>query len=74
MRSGMREVQEMVLDNKKKLQLNSDQSENISFTLLYFIFSVVVLEEMKMRKKIKKIDKNKNLKKKSNPPLEAFEY
>lgn len=50
----------MVLDNKKKLQLNSDQSENISFTLLYFIFSVVVLEEMKMRKKIKKIDKNKN--------------
>lgn len=67
MRSGMREVQEMVLDNKKKLQLNSDQSENISFTLLYFIFSVVVLEEMKMRKKIKKIDKNKNLKKKFQP-------
>lgn len=60
MRSGMREVQEMVLDNKKKLQSNSDQSENIIFTLLYFIFSVVVLEEMKMRKKIKKIDKNKN--------------
>lgn len=49
----------MVLDNKKKLQSNSDQSENIIFTLLYFIFSVVVLEEMKMRKKIKKIDKNK---------------
>lgn len=67
MRSGMREVQEMVLDNKKKLQLNSDQSENISFTLLYFIFSVVVLEEMKMRKKIKKIDKNKNFKKKIQP-------
>lgn len=60
MRSGMREVQEMVLDNKKKLQSNSDQSENIIFTLLYFIFSVVVLEEMKMRKKIKKIDKIKN--------------
>lgn len=59
MRSGMREVQEMVLDNKKKLQSNSDQSENIIFTLLYFIFSVVVLEEMKMRKKIKKIDKKK---------------
>lgn len=67
MRSGMREVQEMVLDNKKKLQLNSDQSENIIFTLLYFIFSVVVLEEMKMRKKIKKIDKNKNFKKKIQP-------
>lgn len=60
MRSGMREVQEMVLDNKKKLQSNNDRSENIIFTLLYFIFSVVVLEEMKMRKKIKKIDKNKN--------------
>lgn len=55
----------MVLDNKKKLQSNSDQSENIIFTLLYFIFSVVVLEEMKMRKKIKKIDKNKNFKKKN---------
>lgn len=67
MRSGMREVQEMVLDNKKKLQSNSDQSENIIFTLLYFIFSVVVLEEMKMRKKIKKIDKNKNFKKKIQP-------
>lgn len=64
----------MVLDNKKKLQSNSDQSENIIFTLLYFIFSVVVLEEMKMRKKIKKIDKNKKFLKKSNPPLEAFEY
>lgn len=74
MRSGMREVQEMVLDNKKKLQSNSDQSENIIFTLLYFIFSVVVLEEMKMRKKIKKIDKNNFFLKKSNPPLEAFEY
>lgn len=57
----------MVLDNKKKLQSNSDQSENIIFTLLYFIFSVVVLEEMKMRKKIKKIDKNKNFKKKIQP-------
>lgn len=67
MRSGMSEVQEMVLDNKKKLQSNSDQSENIIFTLLYFIFSVVVLEEMKMRKKIKKIDKNKNFKKKIQP-------
>lgn len=67
MRSGMREVQEMVLDNKKKLQSNSDQSENIIFRLLYFIFSVVVLEEMKMRKKIKKIDKNKNFKKKIQP-------
>lgn len=57
----------MVLDNKKKLQSNSDQSENIIFTLLYFIFSVVVLEEMKMRKKIKKIDKNKKFLKKIQP-------